>query len=401
MRLSRRRFVAFAKESEYFQTRPEVSSQCDNHPLISVDVQGDELKIELDSGLVLRGKQVLHIVIKHLRRTVALPSKSLSVNVVDATCGTIITQARLVSGIAKRELFIPLSALMPGERIFMKLASERGFYDNSGWCEIPPLQENPHTSDQPIVLSAVQTAPRVCCVLPCYNVADKCGEVLRQIAPLVHQVIAVNDGSTDGTHEVLHRIAAQSNGRIRVLSYPDNRGKGAALLNAFRMALSEIPFDLIITIDADGQHNPEDIPRLVEASVRQRAAMVIGERIQVKAMPLRSRFGNGLTRALFRWLYPFSPQDTQSGLRAMSRKLVADVIESITTQRYETELQILLFVLQSHQRLSTIAIKTIYFDKNRLSHFRPVADSLRIYWTLIKWHLPFFNPIAREGKVSK
>jgi hypothetical protein len=81
----------------------------------------------------------------------------------------------------------------------------------------------------------------------------------------------------------------------------------------------------------------------------------------------------------------------------MSRDFVAQVVESIKPQRYETELQILLLALQNRLRVSTIKIQTVYFDRNRLSHFRPVSDSFRIYWALLRWHLTGGRGIARIG----
>lgn len=225
--------------------------------------------------------------------------------------------------------------------------------------------------------------PVVCCVIPCYNVTMLCREVVREAAQYADYVIAVNDGSTDDTGETLRSVAAESDGRVSVCSFANNRGKGAALLAGFRYALRKFPFDVLITLDGDCQHRPADIPRLVQTWRNTHAALVIGERLQFKAMPLRSRFGNTLTSALLRQIYSASPRDTQSGLRALDRRFVTEVVRVIKGRRYETELSILLLALRQRRRIGTIPIPTVYLAGNRSSHFRPVADSLRIYQTLL------------------
>lgn len=221
--------------------------------------------------------------------------------------------------------------------------------------------------------------PIVCCVIPCYNVTALCGEVVIQASKYVDYIIAVNDGSTDGTAEVLYKVAAESQGRIRVLSFLNNRGKGTALLEGFQYALREIPFDILVTLDGDRQHCPSDIPRLVQACIQENAALVIGERtFNLGAIPLRSRLGNRLATMLLQRLYPQSPRDTQSGLRAFRRSFIEQIVQDIKGGRYDTELYILLLALKRQLPIVTVPIPTIYFDQNRSSHFRPVRDTLSI-----------------------
>src|SRR5439155_18824079 len=107
-----------------------------------------------------------------------------------------------------------------------------------------------------------------------------------------------------------------------------------------RHALAALPFDVLVTLDGDCQHRPADIPRLVRACIDKGAALVIGERGEFEAMPLRSRLGNTLTTTLLRKLYPASPFDTQSGLRALERSFVEEVVRVVPGGRYETELQV-------------------------------------------------------------
>src|SRR5262249_23942197 len=144
----------------------------------------------------------------------------------------------------------------------------------------------------------------------------------------------------------------------------------------------------LVTLDGDRQHRPADIPRLVQVCRMEQAVLVIGERGRLAAMPWRSRLGNRLTRALVRWRYPGAPLDTQSGLRALTRSFVEEVVQFIPGQRYETELKMLLLALEQGHRIGRLPIPTTYLYHNRSSHFRPLADSLRVWRALLRWSYP-------------
>jgi len=397
--LSRRRFLAFAADSERFITPADPSACDEHHPVRRAVLDGSILRLEV----VMRarpgafGKLTLYVATDDLikggvRRAVVLPGKPARVNVHDVVSGAVIRQARFCGNWQRGEVLFPLSALLPAESVFVKLERQFGFFDEAGWRELPIVR--PRLGIAPIPVAhprETRPDPVVCCVLPCYNVATLCGEVVREAATYANHVIAVNDGSTDKTGQILDSIAAESGGRVRVLSFASNRGKGAALLAGFRYALKKLPFDVLVTLDGDCQHRPADIPRLLRAWKDGGAALIIGERLQLEAMPLRSRLGNTLTRALLRRLYPASPRDTQSGLRALDRSFVEEVVRVVKGRRYETELHILLLALDQQQQIRTVPIPTVYLDGNRSSHFRPVIDSLRIYWALLGWRLPVLH----------
>ena len=133
-------------------------------------------------------------------------------------------------------------------------------------------------------------------------------EVVREVAMYADYVIAVDDGSTDDTGKILHNLAADSKGHIFELSLACNCGTGAALLEGFRYALNEFPFEVLVTLDGDRQHRPADIPRLVHPWLEEGAALVIGERVQFEAMPLRSRIGNTLSLDKVREEWPPQPR---------------------------------------------------------------------------------------------
>jgi glycosyltransferase involved in cell wall biosynthesis len=225
--------------------------------------------------------------------------------------------------------------------------------------------------------------PRVCVVVPCYDVAPTCRQVIEQAARRADTVIAVDDGSTDGTADVLKAIET-AGGRVIVLRMERNRGKGTALVYAFRHALDHVPFDVLVTLDADAQHRPDDIPRLVQAWARG-ADLVIGERtVPDSPVPGRSSFGNRYMRRVVAMLHGNGPADTQSGFRAHDRTLIDRITATIPGGRYETEMAILLLALREGWRLDSVPIACVYLDRNRSSHFRPVVDSVRVWRTLCR-----------------
>jgi glycosyltransferase involved in cell wall biosynthesis len=181
---------------------------------------------------------------------------------------------------------------------------------------------------------------------------------------------------------------------VKVLVHPRNRGKGVALLAAFSYALAEVDFDVLVTLDADGQHRACDIIPLAQALRTTGAALAIGARDRFAEMPLRSRIGNEFMGKIIRWAFPSAPADTQSGFRAHTRQFIVDIAERMKGQRYETELKILVSALKRGP-VATITIPTVYQDNNRSSHFQPLRDSLRVLVTLGKLWLSDMRPARR------
>lgn len=225
--------------------------------------------------------------------------------------------------------------------------------------------------------------PRIAVVIPCYNTSSSCLEVIRRALAVTGAVLAVDDGSTDDTAEWLIASGAPS---VRL---PRNQGKGVAL----RAGIAEVlkgpagvlggTFDAVVTLDGDGQHDPDHIPRLVECARRERADLVIGVR-DVELMPPKSKFGNRVSRSLFRIATGLYIPDTQSGLRLFSAELAAALVGSIRWRRYESEMEVLSKTVAMGFRIATVEVPTIYFDANRRTHFDPFWDSLRVFGVLFR-----------------
>jgi glycosyltransferase involved in cell wall biosynthesis len=158
-----------------------------------------------------------------------------------------------------------------------------------------------------------------------------------------------------------------------VLTHPTNRGKGAALGSGVARALAD-GADVVVTLDADGQHPPEEIPRLVAAIVNDKADLVLGARARSGPMPLQRRLSNWLSAWLASRIAGQGVSDAQTGFRAFTRGLAERVRPSET--RYEYETAFLLGALDAGFRVTSVSVPTIY-DGAR-SHFRAWGDTWRV-----------------------
>jgi glycosyltransferase involved in cell wall biosynthesis len=225
-------------------------------------------------------------------------------------------------------------------------------------------------------LTAMRAALAV--VVPCYNAGTRVRRVVEGALALVDRVFVVDDGSTDGAVHALRDLP------IRRITFPKNRGKGAALLAGFRAALDIPAVAAVVVVDADGQHDPAEIPALYRAWVTQRADLVIGARtFDRRNVPWPSRFGNRVTVAVTACLLKRRLPDTQSGFRLHGRRFLDRVIASVSPGRYETEMAIVVKAIREGHTLVSVPIKTLYEPGNTSSHFRKIRDSFRIYRTLL------------------
>ena len=231
--------------------------------------------------------------------------------------------------------------------------------------------------------AADRQGPVTAVVIPCHNIAEFCGQAVSEAARHAELVIAVDDGSTDGTALALREAAKAGN--VRVITFSVNRGKGAALLEGMRAALREIKCDLVLTMDGDMQHRPEDIPAFRRAW-RDGGEFIIGYRGFSGKVPLRSRIGNNVINGFVRLFLNRALIDSQSGFRGFSRECAAAMVNSpgVREGRYETEIDIITEAVKGNWRLDQVEIPTIYIEGNKRSSFRPCADSFLITRTFLR-----------------
>ncbi len=207
----------------------------------------------------------------------------------------------------------------------------------------------------------------VACVIPAYDAAATIADVVagvRRVLPAA-AVLVVDDGSSDGTAAAAERAGAV------VERFAANRGKGAALRAAFTWAL-ERGHDAVLTIDADGQHDPSYAPALVAAL--DTADVVVGVRARRRtSMPLHRRVSNAISSAAISYCAGCALPDAQSGFRAIR----AAVLRSVHPlgDRYEFETDLLILAARAGFRIAGVPVPTIY---GAPSHFRALADSRRV-----------------------
>ena len=212
----------------------------------------------------------------------------------------------------------------------------------------------------------------ICVVIPTYNNEGTITAVVQATLQECRDVIVVNDGSTDGTRDILHGMEG-----ITLVEYAENRGKGYALKCGFRRAL-QMGFAYAITLDGDGQHYPDDIALFLKANQQHPGALILGSR-QMDGIErsLGSRFANEFSNF---WFYVQTGRrlaDTQTGYRLYPLKKLHGL--DLLTSRYEAELELLVQASWHGVEIVPINIKVYYPPlAERVSHFRPIRDFARI-----------------------
>ena len=216
------------------------------------------------------------------------------------------------------------------------------------------------------------TAADVAILIPAYQPDAKLLELVEALRVGFPHVVVVDDGSI-GCEEIFAAVR----GRVEVLLvHPANRGKGAALKTGLAWIRAHLPEVAgVVTADADGQHRPEDIRRVAEATAARKGGLVLGVRMFEGSVPFRSRWGNGWTRLLFRLLTGLSIRDTQTGLRGIPADLL-ERVASLSGERYEYETRMLADARHHALPPLQVPIKTVYLEGNRSSHYRPFRDTL-------------------------
>ena len=213
---------------------------------------------------------------------------------------------------------------------------------------------------------------RTCVIIPTYNNADTLPAVIAGVAAYTHNIIVVNDGSTDDTALVLAPLS-----HIDIITYTKNRGKGWALQKGFERAL-ESGYTHAISIDSDGQHFARDLPVFLEKLHSLKDAIIIGARnMNQSSVPGKSSFGYRFSNFWFKIETGIDAPDTQSGYRLYPVALMKDM--HFFTRKYEFEIEVLVRAAWKGIKIESVPVSVYYAPKEeRISHFRPFKDFLRI-----------------------
>ena len=215
-------------------------------------------------------------------------------------------------------------------------------------------------------------------VIPAYQPDEKLTDVVDTlIAKTKFPIVVVDDGSREDCQPLFSALAERE--QVTVLHHEVNRGKGAAMKTAFQYIYDHcLEAEGVITVDADGQHLPDDVLRVAETFHAHRDALVTGSRRFTGKVPFKSRAGNAITRFVFAISTGVKVYDTQTGLRAFSRENIPRML-SLKGDRYEYEISQLLYCCREMIPVVEVPIETVYIEDNASSHFRALRDGWRIY----------------------
>lgn len=217
---------------------------------------------------------------------------------------------------------------------------------------------------------------RLAAIIPALDAERTLGAVIAESRRHMEPVLVVDDGSTDATSEVAARAGAA------VIRHEANRGKGAALKSGFAWAL-ENGFDGVITLDADGQHLASEIPQFIKAAEKGDAHLVIGGRAHLfeQMLPGR-RFANRFSAWSIARFSGAAITDSQSGFRYYSAPLLRTI--ELHTDGFDMESEVIVVAGKRGMKIRTIPIELGFVNGLATSHYRPLVDTLRIAWAVMR-----------------
>jgi len=224
-----------------------------------------------------------------------------------------------------------------------------------------------------------------CALIAAFNEERHVAQVVAGTLRHVAQVFVVDDGSTDRTGDEARRAGAT------VLRHDRNHGKGQALRTGLAAVLS-LPFTHVVFLDADLQHDPAEIPRLLEGAERG-AAFVLGEREFVRdAMPAARYYSNVIGSRILSWFIGADVLDSQSGFRIIRSDWLRKV--SLTGRGYEIETEMLIKLTRAGATLGRVTVSRLRYDGVR-SHIRPFRDTFRTCMLALRYR--FVETQKRHG----
>lgn len=223
---------------------------------------------------------------------------------------------------------------------------------------------------------------KIIALIPAYEPEENMLDLLENIKKDTDMdIVVVNDGSSDACKDIFSKAKEFA----KVLEHEVNKGKGRALKTGLNYINDNYRGEyIVVTMDADGQHTIEDALKICDLVKKSPDILVLGKRFFGEDVPLRSRFGNAMTRLVYKIATGVKVYDTQTGLRAFSYKLLPLMLE-IKGERYEYEINVLMECSKNNIEIKEIDIATIYINNNSGSHFNVFKDSYRIYKEIFKF----------------
>ena len=223
-------------------------------------------------------------------------------------------------------------------------------------------------------------------VIPSYKPDNRLLDLINNlINEDIQNIIIVRDGCSS-EYDYIYNVI-KNNPKCILVVHEKNQGKGRAIKSGIKAYLEKGSFNTgFVLADADGQHLPKDIVKVIKELESNPESLVIGARSFDKDVPFRSKFGNLVSRYLFSFLLNRKISDTQSGLRGMPHKYL-ELFSKLEGEKYEFETNVLVETKKSDIDIKEVPIDTVYLENNKSSHFNPLIDSFKIYWILIKYSM--------------
>ena len=231
-------------------------------------------------------------------------------------------------------------------------------------------------------MTRTDSTPPIVVLIPAYKPDERLVLLCRALQAASLPVLVVDDGSGPSFLPIFER--AQEAGAT-LARHAVNLGKGRALKTGINIILQRWPsLGGVGTADADGQHVPEDIGRVMAAMREHPNALVLGARAFSGNVPTRSLVGNTITRYVYQFASGLRCTDTQTGLRGLPASALPLMMQ-IPGERYEYEMDMLLRLRDMNLSLYEVPIQTIYYDNNRGSHFSALRDATRVFLVILRY----------------
>jgi glycosyltransferase involved in cell wall biosynthesis len=223
-----------------------------------------------------------------------------------------------------------------------------------------------------------ETNMRLCAIVPSYNGSATLEGLLETLLSFSQNIVVIDDGSEDNTASIAENYIEKG---VVCLRHESNRGKGAALRTGFYWAIEQ-GFDTVVTLDSDLQHDPKDLPRILEIFERNNLDVLVGSRIHENGgMPFIRRFGNRFSSWIATRFCHQNIPDSQCGYRIYRLNACRSVMDGLMLNRFDAETEILVMAALNRLRIGFAPVSVIYPDDGTYqSHYRSFWDTALIVW---------------------
>lgn len=226
-------------------------------------------------------------------------------------------------------------------------------------------------------ISSIETLTKVVAAIPCFNTQKFIAAIVTKAQKYVDEVIVVDDGSSDATAEV-----AKNAGAI-IVSHGINKGYGEAMKSCFQAAQAK-DAEILVILDGDGQHDPEEIPCLIEPIINKEADLVIGSRFITNgnAIPKYRKFGINIINLFWNFGSKMKVSDAQSGFRAYSQKLIKEL--RFSEKGMSASIEILEKIKKKKLIIKEIPITCSYKNNNSSLTFKAFRHGIHVALSVLR-----------------